>query len=88
MVGFTRALAREVGDDNICVNAIAPGLTLSGSNDAGLSEEYLAGRVRQRCLKRNQVPEDLVGIVLFLCSPQSDFITGQTFVVDGGTIMR
>jgi len=85
VIGFTRTLAREVGDDNINVNAIAPGSTLSEDNP---SEEILkmrGARVADRCLKRVQLPKDLVGTVLFLSSPLSDFMTGQTVAVDGGT---
>ncbi len=84
VIGFTRTLAREVGDDNINVNAIAPGSTLSEDNP---SEEILkmrGARVTDRCLKRVQLPKDLVGTVLFLSSPLSDFMTGQTVAVDGG----
>jgi 3-oxoacyl-[acyl-carrier protein] reductase len=84
VIGFTRCLAREVGDDNINVNAIAPGSTLSEENP---SEEVLkmrGARLTDRCLKRVQLPKDLVGTVLFLSSPLSDFMTGQTVAVDGG----
>ncbi len=88
MVAFTRALAREVGDDGICVNALAPGLTMS---------EKVIGREQwdaikdanaaTRSIKRDELPEDLVGAMLFLCSSDSDFVTGQTLVVDGGTTL-
>ena len=84
VIGFTRTLAREVGDDNINVNAIAPGSTLSEDNP---SEEVLkmrGARVGDRALKRVQLPKDLVGTMLFLASPLSDFMTGQTVAVDGG----
>jgi 3-oxoacyl-[acyl-carrier protein] reductase len=84
VIGFTRCLAREVGDDNINVNAIAPGSTLSEENP---SEEVLkmrGARVGDRALKRVQLPKDLVGAMLFLSSPLSDFMTGQTVAVDGG----
>jgi 3-oxoacyl-[acyl-carrier protein] reductase len=84
VIGFTRCLAREVGDDNINVNAIAPGSTLSEENP---SEEVLkmrGARVGDRALKRVQLPKDLVGTMLFLASPLSDFMTGQTIAVDGG----
>ncbi len=84
VIGFTRTLAREVGDDNINVNAIAPGSTLSEDNP---SEEVLkmrGARVGDRALKRVQLPKDLVGAMLFLASPLSDFMTGQTIAVDGG----
>jgi len=86
VIGFTRTLAREVGDDNINVNAIAPGSTLSEDNP---SEEILkmrGARVGDRALKRVQLPKDLVGTMLFLASPLSDFMTGQTLAVDGGVV--
>ncbi|HEY5898105.1 MAG TPA: glucose 1-dehydrogenase [Burkholderiales bacterium] len=86
VVGLTRALAREVGADNINVNAIMPGLTIADEKQKQmLSEEYLAPRRQARAFKRDQYPEDLVGTVVFLASSASDFITGQTINVDGGT---
>ena len=83
-IGFTRTLAREVGNDNINVNVLAPGNTLSEENP---SQEVI--RLRQssaglRALKRIQMPQDVVGAMLFMASPLSDFITGQTVNVDGG----
>ena len=88
VIGLTRALAREVGADNINVNAITPGLTIADENQKKmLSEEYLAPRRQARALKRDQYPEDLIGTVLFLASSDSDFLTGQTLNVDGGTWM-
>ncbi len=88
VLGMTRTLAREVGDDKIHVNALVPGSTLSEENP---TEEIL--RMRQegmsnRALKRVQVPQDLVGAMLFLASPLSDFMTGHSLVVDGGSVMR
>jgi len=88
VVGLTRALAREVGADNINVNAIMPGLTITDEHQRRmLSEEYLQARRDARALKRDQHPADLVGTVLFLACADSDFITGQTINVDGGTWM-
>jgi 3-oxoacyl-[acyl-carrier protein] reductase len=84
VVGFTRTLAREVGDDNINVNAIAPGSTLSEDNPSEDIIKMRSARVSDRALKRVQLPKDLVGTVLFLSSPLSDFMTGQTIAVDGG----
>src|SRR5688500_7486836 len=84
VIGFTRTLAREVGDDNINVNAIAPGSTLSEENPTEEIIKLRGARLTDRCLKRVQLPQDLVGTVLFLSSPLSDFMTGQTVAVDGG----
>ncbi len=88
-VAFTRALAREVGDDGITVNCIAPGLTMSEKvvND----EQWQAAKdanTNSRAIKREEVPEDLLGAVVFFSSSDSDFITGQTLVVDGGSAMH
>ncbi|TMA13614.1 MAG: 3-oxoacyl-ACP reductase FabG [Deltaproteobacteria bacterium] len=89
VIGFTRALAREVGADNICVNAITPGLTISGSNQEGvLTPEQREDRRKRRSFQRDQYPQDLVGTVIFLSSDDSDFITGQVINVDGGANMH
>jgi 3-oxoacyl-[acyl-carrier protein] reductase len=88
VIGLTRALAREIGDDKICVNAVTPGLTLSETQLASSSSNYLGGQEQSRAIKRPQVPDDLVGTVLFLLSDASAFITGQTINVDGGQNMH
>jgi len=89
VIGFTRALAREVGDDNICVNSIMPGLTISGANQEGvMTPEQLADRRKRRSIQRDQYPQDLVGTVIFLASDDSDFMTGQSISVDGGMNMH
>ena len=88
VIGLTRALARELGTDGIAVNAITPGLTLSGPQQAGaITDAQLADRRSRRSFQRDQFPEDIVGTVLFLASVDSDFITGQTINVDGGQNM-
>jgi NAD(P)-dependent dehydrogenase (short-subunit alcohol dehydrogenase family) len=87
IIAMTRSMATELGGDGIRVNAIAPGLT---------STEYLKGRndipgvldnmAKTRAIARQEEPQDLVGACIFLASPDSDFVTGQTLVVDGGQV--
>jgi NAD(P)-dependent dehydrogenase (short-subunit alcohol dehydrogenase family) len=89
MIAFTRALAREVGDDNICVNALAPGLTMSEKLVGAEQWETIKdANAATRAFKREELPEDLVGAMKFLCSSDSDFMTGQTILVDGGSAMH
>jgi len=88
IIGFTRTLAMEVGKDNICVNCIAPGSTLSEENADEALIKYRQAAASTRALQRLQRPEDLVGAVAFFASADSDFITGQTLVVDGGACMH
>jgi 3-oxoacyl-[acyl-carrier protein] reductase len=88
VIGFTRALAREVGEYGITVNAVTPGLTLSETQVASSSGNYLASTAAGRAIGRPQVPEDLVGAVMFLACAASDFMTGQTINVDGGKAMH
>jgi 3-oxoacyl-[acyl-carrier protein] reductase len=88
VIGFTRALAREVGEFGITVNAVTPGMTQSETQVASSSGNYLAARVAGRAIERVQVPDDLVGAVMFLSAAASDFMTGQTINVDGGKAMH
>ena len=87
---LTRALARELGDDGIRVNSVSPGLTMSERIEAQRDklDFYVGLSLKGRALKRDQVPDDIVGAMVFLASPDSDFITGQTIVVDGGLVMH
>ncbi len=90
VVALTRALAREVGSDNITVNCIAPGLVISENIAANPSygHEFIAANTATRALKREAVPGDMIGPMVFLCSDESAFMTGQTVVVDGGSVMH
>lgn len=88
VIGFTRALAREVGEHGITVNAVTPGMTQSETQVASSSGNYLAAQVAGRAIGRVQVPADLVGAVMFLATAASDFMTGQTINVDGGKAMH
>ena len=90
IVAMTRALARELGDDCIRVNALAPGLTLSDAvaAQAETFAPYNAASLRGRAIKRDQMPDDLIGAALFLASDDSAFMTGQTLVVDGGDVVN
>jgi NAD(P)-dependent dehydrogenase (short-subunit alcohol dehydrogenase family) len=87
VTAFTRALSRELGAHNICVNTLAPGFTVSDSvvdHNPGHLESARGPAIQRRAIKRDEVPEDLVGTLVFLASADSDFITGQTIAVDGG----
>lgn len=86
VVAMTRALARELGRDQILVNAVAPGFTVSdGVNEhAAAMAAMRTNAPGARALGREMVPDDLVGAVRFLAGPLSGFMTGQTLVVDGG----
>jgi 3-oxoacyl-[acyl-carrier protein] reductase len=88
VIGLTRSLARELGEYHINVNAIAPGLTMSMEEESEGRTAQSQQRLQARALKRAEVPQDLVGTVVFLCSSDSDFMTGQTLVVDGGAQMH
>ena len=81
VVGITRSLAREGGPFGITVNCIAPGLTAS---DDEMPDSHWEVRVPERAIKRVEVPEDLVGAAIFFMSTDSDFMTGQTIIIDGG----
>ena len=89
VIGLTRSLAREIGPDNITVNAITPGFTLSDTQVSS-SGDYAQNNAppSDRCIQRHQYPEDLCGAVMFLLSPGANFISGQTINVDGGQQMH
>ncbi len=85
LIGMTRSMARELGAHGISVNAIAPGLVEHEGQT--VPPELSASRVSARSIQRRQTPEDLTGAVVYLAASDSDFVTGQTLVVDGGDIL-
>jgi NAD(P)-dependent dehydrogenase (short-subunit alcohol dehydrogenase family) len=87
IIGFSRSLAREVGDYGITVNAITPGLTVTPAVADHFPPEILAKQIEGRAIKRAETAEDLIGPVFFLASEDADFISGQTLNVDGGNFM-
>lgn len=86
VLALTRAMARELGDEGITVNAVAPGLTEGPSAERVPAERHQL-YATNRAISRPQQPEDLVGAVLFLLSDDAAYITGQCLVVDGGFVM-
>ncbi|WP_238364532.1 SDR family NAD(P)-dependent oxidoreductase [Mesobacterium pallidum] len=89
VIALTRVLARECGADGVRVNCLTPGFTLSeGIAEADDTADINRMTVASRCLPRDQMPADLTGAVGFLLSAESDFMTGQTIVVDGGSVMH
>ncbi len=83
VIGLTRVMAKELGPFGICVNAVAPGFTLTEAALATMPGAESYG-VDRGCIKRAEQPGDVVGIVAFLASDEAGFITGQTLIVDGG----
>lgn len=87
IIGFTRALARELGAYDICVNSLIPDAI---PETVGEDDERSAASQRQigpRCIKRRQTPQDMVGTLLYLCGSGSDFVTGQSLHVNGGSYL-
>lgn len=90
VVGMTRCLARELGDDGIRVNTLAPGLVISEgvTKNPLWTRDMIAGNTATRALKHDAAPEHMTGTLVYLCSADSDFVTGQCVVVDGGSVMH
>lgn len=87
VIGMTRTLARELGQDQITVNAVAPGLTLVEATEYVPQHRHDLYR-EQRAIPREQLPDDVCGAVLFALSDLSRFVTGQTLAVNGGFVMH
>jgi 3-oxoacyl-[acyl-carrier protein] reductase len=88
VVGFSRVLARELGADNIRVNTLAPGATMSEERATEQALKNYERSASTRILKRIEQPEDLVGTALYLLSDLSTFVTGQTILVNGGAVLH
>lgn len=92
IIGFTRALAREVGENSITVNCITPGAVLTETEYEKVSretiEESAVFLAKAQCFSRREVAADVEGAFVFLASSDSDFITGQTLNVDGGWMLH
>jgi 3-oxoacyl-[acyl-carrier protein] reductase len=88
ILGFTKVLAREVGGHGIRVNCVAPGSTLSEETPDESVMKLRNAQVSGRAIQRVMLPDDVVGAVRFMLGPESDFVTGQTLVVDGGSHMH
>jgi D-xylose 1-dehydrogenase len=87
IVGLTRTLARELGADNIRINAVLPGAILTErQKQLWFTPEYEAEILRGQCLKRMLMPEEVARLVLFLAADDSSAITSQSYIIDGGWV--
>jgi NAD(P)-dependent dehydrogenase (short-subunit alcohol dehydrogenase family) len=87
VIGLSKCLARELGAHGITVNIVTPGLTITAPVLKWFPREVLQSQISSRAIQREEKPEDLVGTVLFLASPDGGFISGQNLNVDGGRYM-
>lgn len=85
VIGITRTMAKELGPHGVTVNCVLPGLTETEVDNPGRTDAIRTRIIDMQCIKRLEVPDDLVGTMLFLASPASGFMTGQSLVVDGGS---
>lgn len=86
MIGFSKALAKELAPRNICVNCIAPGFIETSMTHA-MTDDQKKATLDMIPFKRMGAPEDIANAALFIASPLSDYITGQVITVDGGMVM-
>jgi len=87
VLGFTRALAREIGPDGVYVNAVTPGAIETEGEKVHANPDDIAKILTEQCIRRRIVPLDVARVCLFLASELSDGMTGQTLNVDGGLVM-
>lgn len=86
LIGMTRSMARELGTHGITVNAVLPGATDTEIPRKTVSPAQKQAHIAMRCIQRDANPDDLTGVVSFLASDESKFVTGQSLVVDGGIV--
>ena len=84
LIGMSRAMAREVGGDGVTVNSVLPGMIETEVENQGRTDEGRQHVIGNQSIRRQQTPQDMVGTLLFLASPASGFMTGQSICVDGG----
>jgi NAD(P)-dependent dehydrogenase (short-subunit alcohol dehydrogenase family) len=84
VIAMTRLFAQTLGPDRIRVNAVAPGVINTRATLDHLPKEVESAMIQTQAIRRIGTPEDLVGAVVFLCSDEAAFVTGQTLIVDGG----
>ncbi|MGY1633321.1 SDR family NAD(P)-dependent oxidoreductase [Geodermatophilus sp. SYSU D01186] len=84
VLGMTRVLAKELGPHGVTVNAVMPGQVATPGTEQYNSEEDFDRTMAQQAIRRRVQPEDLAGLVSFLCGPDARMVTGQTIVCDGG----
>ena len=84
VMGMTSVMAKEMGDDNICVNAVAPGMIATEGTMAHSSEEAFNRVMNNQAIKKRGRPEHLAGLIAFLASDDAEMITGQMILCDGG----
>jgi 3-oxoacyl-[acyl-carrier protein] reductase len=87
VIAFTKTVARELASRNVCANAVAPGFIQTAMTDK-LPEEVKAAMMKQIPMQKLGSPDDVANAVVFLCCPDSDYITGQVINVNGGMLMN